>query len=79
MLLLMSRNVPLGSHETLALQVQFEDQGLALWGIYHSHPEGPETPSETDVKLAYYPDAVYVIVSLAEPEIPVVRGFKIPG
>jgi proteasome lid subunit RPN8/RPN11 len=64
-------------HETLALQIQFEEQGLDLWGIYHSHPNGPETPSETDEALAFYPDAVYVIVSLVEPTRPVIRGFKI--
>ena len=64
-------------HETLALQIQFEDQGLALWGIYHSHPHGPEMPSETDVRLAYYPEAVYVIVCLADPGNPVLRAFRI--
>ena len=46
-------------HETLALQIEFEDRGLAYWAIYHSHPQGPETPSETDVRLAFYPEAVY--------------------
>lgn len=64
-------------HDTLALQIQFEEQGLDLWGIYHSHPNGPETPSETDEALAFYPAAVYVIVSLVEPARPVVRGFRI--
>lgn len=64
-------------HETLALQIQFEDQGLELAGIYHSHPHGPETPSETDVNMAFYPDAAYVIVSLADPGRPVIRAFRI--
>ncbi len=64
-------------HETLALQIAWEEQGLALWGIYHSHPQGPETPSETDASLAFYPEAVYIIVSLAEREQPIVRGFLI--
>lgn len=64
-------------HETLALQVGFEDQGLELLAIYHSHPRGPETPSETDVKLAFYPDTIYLIVSLVEPDRPVLRAFRI--
>lgn len=64
-------------HETLALQIQFEDQRLELFGVYHSHPQGPEGPSETDVRLAFYPDAVYVIVSLADIARPVVRAFRI--
>ena len=45
--------------------------------IYHSHPISPAYPSPTDVALAYWPDAVYVICSLANPECPVVRGFRI--
>lgn len=64
-------------HETLALQIGFEERGLALWGIYHSHPQGPETPSETDVQMAFYPDATYVIVSLASRERPVLRAFRL--
>jgi [CysO sulfur-carrier protein]-S-L-cysteine hydrolase len=64
-------------HDTLARQIQFEDQGLELWGIYHSHPAGPETPSETDQALAFYPAAVYVIVSLVDPNRPVTRSFRI--
>jgi len=35
-----------------------------LIGFYHSHPCGPAEPSETDTKLATWPDVVYVIVSL---------------
>ncbi len=66
-------------HETLALLMQLEDEGLELVGIYHSHPQGPEGPSETDVRLAYYPEAVYVIVSLVEPGRAVVRAFRIPS
>ncbi len=64
-------------YDTLARQIEFEDQGLTLWGIYHSHPAGPEAPSATDIELAFYPDAIYVIVSLADPERPTVRGFRI--
>jgi proteasome lid subunit RPN8/RPN11 len=66
-------------HETLALQIGLEDQGLELLGIYHSHPRGPETPSETDVSLAFYPEPVYLIVSLARPDQPVLRAFRISG
>ena len=64
-------------HETLARQIEFEDQGLTLAAIYHSHPGGPEIPSPTDIQRAYYPDSVYLICSLADPVRPVVRGFRI--
>jgi proteasome lid subunit RPN8/RPN11 len=46
-----------------------------LVAIYHSHPVSPAYPSATDLALAFWPDAVYIICSLADPERPVVRGF----
>ena len=51
--------------------------GLELIGIYHSHTHSPALPSRTDISLAGYPDAHYLIVSLAEPERPDLRAFKI--
>ena len=41
------------------------ERGEQLIAIYHSHPRSanPE-PSPTDVRLAYYPSAVYLIVGL---------------
>jgi proteasome lid subunit RPN8/RPN11 len=38
-----------------------EKRGLEVVGIYHSHPEGPDHPSETDLEEAYYPEVVYLI------------------
>ena len=64
-------------HDTLARIFDFEDAGLELVAIYHSHPRGPETPSPTDIARAFYPDSVYLIVSLATPDRPVVRGFRV--
>lgn len=36
-----------------------------LLAIYHSHPRGPAFPSETDLALAFYPEALFLIVALA--------------
>lgn len=55
---------------------RMEAQGLDLVGIYHSHPASAATPSDKDVARAFYPDVVYVIVSLATAE-PDVRAFRI--
>jgi proteasome lid subunit RPN8/RPN11 len=52
-------------------------QGLELVAIYHSHPESPPYPSATDVELAFWPDAVFLICSLANRDQPEVRGFRI--
>ncbi len=46
--------------------------------IYHSHPQGPPVPSPTDVAESFYPDTIYVIISLAQ-EPPSVRAFRIVG
>ena len=54
-----------------------DERGLDLVGIYHSHPATQAYPSPTDTSLAYYPDAVYFICSLQDPEQPVIRAFRI--
>jgi proteasome lid subunit RPN8/RPN11 len=56
---------------------EFPAQGLELVAIYHSHPESPAYPSATDVELAFWPDAVFLICSLADRDRPGIRGFRI--
>lgn len=56
---------------------RIEDLGLELVGIYHSHPNGPQHPSPTDVAEAMYP-VVQIIWSLREGEWQA-RGFWIEG
>jgi proteasome lid subunit RPN8/RPN11 len=56
---------------------EMRNAGEELVAIYHSHPHGPARPSKTDVQRAFYPDAAHLIVSLAEPEGPQVRAFRI--
>ena len=63
--------------DLFAAQRQMRDRGEELLAIYHSHPRSAEpAPSETDVRLAYYPQAVYFIIGLAGPK-PVARAFRI--
>jgi proteasome lid subunit RPN8/RPN11 len=52
-------------------------EGMDLWAIYHSHTHSDAYPSETDRRLAFYPDSYYVLVSLTDRENPVVRAFRI--
>ena len=51
--------------------------GLEHLGIYHSHPSGENAPSARDVGRAYYPEAVYVIVTPRAEAERAVRGFSI--
>lgn len=54
-----------------------DDRGWDLLAIYHSHTHTEAYPSATDVQLAAYSDAVYLIVSLQDPDAPEVRAFDI--
>jgi proteasome lid subunit RPN8/RPN11 len=56
---------------------EIEEAGEKLAAIYHSHTGSPAYPSQTDVNLAAYPDALYVIVSLENPDKPDTRAFRI--
>lgn len=49
--------------EQLKAFLEIERQGWELIGIYHTHPHGPEGPSQTDKAEAYYPESVYMILS----------------
>ncbi|MGI8919632.1 MAG: Mov34/MPN/PAD-1 family protein [Pyrinomonadaceae bacterium] len=63
--------------ELFAAQRKMRQRGEQLVAIYHSHPRAVEPePSETDVRLAYYPSATYLIVGLGG-EAPIMRAFKI--
>jgi [CysO sulfur-carrier protein]-S-L-cysteine hydrolase len=67
----------LDPREQYRITMEIEDQGWELGAIYHSHTRSEPYPSQTDVNLAFYPDAIYVIVSLRKPDDPEVRAFRI--
>ncbi len=56
---------------------EMEKDSMEMIAIYHSHPKTIPFPSETDVKLAFYPDVSSVIISLKEEENPVMKAFQI--
>jgi [CysO sulfur-carrier protein]-S-L-cysteine hydrolase len=67
----------LDPHEQYKIMMEIEDRGWTLGGIYHSHTRSPAYPSQTDVNLAFYPEALYLIVSLEDPKRPDLRAFRI--
>lgn len=63
--------------ELFAAQRDIRERGQELLGIYHSHPRSAEpVPSETDVRLAYYPSAIYFIIGLGAGSA-TLRAFRI--
>jgi [CysO sulfur-carrier protein]-S-L-cysteine hydrolase len=62
---------------------EIEDNGWRI-GIYHSHTHSPARPSATDRLHAnnfgqFYADVTHVIVSLADPDRPDFRAYRIDG
>ncbi len=50
---------------------------LNLVAIYHSHPETPARPSQSDIRLAYDPEPYYLIASLQQRDRPDLRAYRI--
>jgi proteasome lid subunit RPN8/RPN11 len=62
--------------EQYRIQMEIYDADLELGAIYHSHTRSDPYPSQTDINLAFYPEALYVIIGLANGE-PEVRAYAI--
>jgi proteasome lid subunit RPN8/RPN11 len=62
--------------EVLAAFRDIAANGWRFGAIIHSHPASPAVPSETDLREAYYPEALLVIVSFATTP-PMIRAWGI--
>ncbi|HEY5973800.1 MAG TPA: M67 family metallopeptidase [Geobacteraceae bacterium] len=63
--------------EQFAVMKELRRQGQEMLAIYHSHPASPARPSAEDIRLALTPDVAHAIISLQDPEHPVVKLFQI--
>jgi proteasome lid subunit RPN8/RPN11 len=54
--------------DLVRLTFAIEDAGQDLVAIFHSHTRSPAVPSATDRRAAMYPDAFYVLATLADPD-----------
>ena len=63
--------------DLLRIYRDIDGNGWDVLAIYHSHTHTEAYPSPTDVKLAAWPEAYYVIVSLEDDANPVLRAFRI--
>jgi len=55
--------------ETLGTIDALEAANTELVGFYHSHPDSPARPSDTDRAQAHWPGYVYLIISVQSAEI----------
>ncbi len=62
--------------EQFQVMKAIREKGLRMTAIYHSHPASEAYPSAKDIRLAFYDDVAYVIISLMSDD-PVVRAFSI--
>ena len=67
----------LDATEQISAFKTMRDKGEQLFAIYHSHPHTPAEPSTTDLALANYPEALYLIISLNTKGVLEIRGFNI--
>lgn len=64
--------------ELFDAQRRMRERGESLLAIYHSHPRSSDpAPSTTDVRLAFYPSAVYFIIGFDEQGECVLRAFRV--
>lgn len=67
----------LDAKQHIAAFKQMRDNNEELFAIYHSHPSAPAEPSATDIAMASYPEALYLIISLNTKGVLEIRGFRI--
>jgi proteasome lid subunit RPN8/RPN11 len=63
--------------EQFGVMKEMRNEGDDMLAIYHSHPDSASYPSAKDREIAYYSNAVYVIVSLIDPKRPDVKAYEI--
>ena len=63
--------------EQLSLFKKMRESKIEMVGIFHSHVASNAVPSQKDVRLAFYPDVSYLIVSLSDLKKPVLKSYKI--
>jgi [CysO sulfur-carrier protein]-S-L-cysteine hydrolase len=64
--------------DQLRIMDEIDSRDEELAAIYHSHTASEAYPSQTDINLAEnWPDPLYVICSITDPDFPDVRAFEI--
>ena len=72
-----STRYSMSPRDQLKVFEEMEKESMKMLAVYHSHPHTIPFPSETDVKLTFYPEISSIIISLKEEKNPVVKAFRI--
>ena len=70
------RRFSISSTDYLQAENYADENNLSLLGIYHSHPDYPAVPSETD-RLSAQPYFSYLIISIINKKISHVRSWRL--
>lgn len=65
--------------EQLKVFKNIRNLDMEMQAIYHSHVNSAPYPSKSDMEMAFYPECLYLIISLKDMDNPCVRCFKIAG
>lgn len=65
------------SQDLFRIYRECDENGWEFLAIYHSHTASEAYPSATDLRLAFWPETYYVLVSLMNEDSPAVRAFRI--
>lgn len=65
--------------EVIRLQREARDRGLQIVGFYHSHPDHPASPSETDLADAHWLGCSYVITAIVGRRAAETSSFLLTG
>lgn len=60
----------------LRLQRELRGSGRGILGIYHSHPDGPASPSARDAEAAWSDHHLWLIVRVAGGAVETVTGWQ---
>jgi proteasome lid subunit RPN8/RPN11 len=65
-------------HDYLAVEEQADRRGLKLLGFWHSHPDHPPRPSETDRSFAWA-GLLTLVIAVEEGEPRDITAWDLPG
>ena len=72
------RRFEISPQDYMKAEAHAEINGLALLGIYHSHPGAPAIPSEQD-RVAAQPYFSYIILSVDDEKLDHIRSWQLNG